>query len=114
MPKPARWAAPRSTYRLRQVDVEGPEPFSPVVAVAVGKLAATAQLDVYPNLAPTAQAVHLDCRNLPAGGGQLLAYSEAGQLVYQSALIDSATQQLTLPAFSAGLYISDSARQRRP
>ncbi len=91
-------------YRLRQVDVDGQETFSPVVAVAVGKPAATAQLDVYPNPAPTARAAHVDCRNLPAGGGQLLTYSEAGQLVHQAPLTDAATQQLALPALPAGLY----------
>ena len=90
-------------YRLRQVDVDGHEAFSPVVSVAVGKLAATAQLDVYPNPAPTAQAAYLDYRNLPAEGGMLLAYSQTGQVVYSATLTETSAR-LTLPTLPGGLY----------
>ncbi|WBA43960.1 hypothetical protein [Hymenobacter canadensis] len=89
-------------YRLRQVDVDGSETFSPVVAVAVGKLAGVAQLDVYPTPAGTAQEARLDFRNLP-GGGQLTTYAENGQLVSQSQLAGNAGR-VALPALGAGLY----------
>ena len=74
-----------------------------MVSVAVGKLAATAQLDVYPDPAPTAQAAHLDYRNLPAVGGMLLAYSQTGQVVYSATLTETSAR-LTLPTLPGGLY----------
>lgn len=101
-------------YRLRQVDVDGHEAFSPVVSVAVGKPGASAQLDVYPNPAPMAQAAHLDCRNLPAEGGQLLVYSAIGQLVFAAALPESSAH-LALPALTDALYcvvLQDKAGHR--
>ena len=89
-------------YRQRQVDVDGSETFSPVVAVAVGKLAGVAQLDVYPTPIGTAQEANLDFRNL-SGGGQLTTYAENGQLVSQSLLAKNAGR-VALPALKAGLY----------
>ncbi len=89
-------------YRLRQVDIDGSETFSPVVAVAVGKPAGVAQLDVYPNPANTAQEARLDFRNL-SGGGQLTTYAETGQLVSQVQLAENAGR-VALPALKAGLY----------
>lgn len=90
-------------YRLRQGDVDGSEAFSPVVAVAIGKQAGLAQLDVYPNPAGTAQEARLDFRNLPSNGGQLSTYSETGQLVSQTLLTENAGR-VALPALKAGLY----------
>jgi hypothetical protein len=90
-------------YRLRQVDADGSEAFSPVVAVAIGKQAGLAQLEVYPNPAGTAQEARLDFRNL-SGGGQLSTYSETGQLVSQALLAESAGR-VALPALRAGLYL---------
>ena len=89
-------------YRLRQVDVDGREAFSAVVAVGVGKPTGVAQLDVYPNPAGTAQEARLDFRNLP-GGGQLTTYSETGQLVSRALLAENAGR-VALPALRAGLY----------
>jgi hypothetical protein len=89
-------------YRLRQVDADGSEAFSKVVAVAVDKPAGIAQLDVYPNPASTAQEARLDFRNLP-GGGQLTTYAETGQLVSQVLLAENAGR-VTLPALNTGLY----------
>ena len=89
-------------YRLRQVDADGREAFSAVVAVVVGKQSALAQLNVYPNPAGTAQEAHLDFRNL-TGGGQLTTYAETGQLVSQVLLTESAGRA-ALPVLKAGLY----------
>lgn len=89
-------------YRLRQVDADGSEAFSAVVAVAVGKQAGLAQLEVYPNPAGTAQEARLDFRNL-SGGGQLATYAETGQLVSQ-VLLSENSGRVALPALKAGLY----------
>ena len=89
-------------YRLRQVDADGREAFSAVVAVGVGKPMGVAQLEVYPNPAGTAQEARLDFRNLP-GGGQLTTYSETGQLVSRALLAENAGR-VALPALRAGLY----------
>ncbi|GAB3731083.1 hypothetical protein GCM10027594_13080 [Hymenobacter agri] len=90
-------------YRLRQVDVDGSETFSPVVAVSIGKQAGLTQLDVYPNPAGAAQEARLDFRNLPSGGGQLSTYAETGQLVSQVVLTENAGR-VALPSLPAGLY----------
>ena len=89
-------------YRLRQVDADGREAFSAVVAVGVGKPMGVAQLEVYSNPVGTAQEARLDFRNLP-GGGQLTTYSETGQLVSQALLAENAGR-VALPALRAGLY----------
>ncbi len=89
-------------YRLRQVDADGREAFSAVVAVVVSKQPARVQLAVYPNPAGTAQEAYLDFRNL-VGGGQLTTYAENGQLVSQVLLAESAGRA-ALPVLKAGLY----------
>ncbi|WP_310397427.1 T9SS type A sorting domain-containing protein [Hymenobacter sp.] len=90
-------------YRLRQVDVDGKEAFSPVAAVAIAKLAVAApQIEVYPNPAAEAQAVMVRCLNLPANGGTVQTYSQLGQLVSQLPL--TAAALLTLPTLAPGLY----------
>ncbi|GAA4055602.1 hypothetical protein GCM10022409_48590 [Hymenobacter glaciei] len=93
--------ATRLYYRLRQVDADGQESFSPVVTV--GKSMGVAQLEVYPNPVGTTQEVRLDFHNLSAPGGQLTTYAETGQLVSQVLLAETAGR-VALPALRAGLY----------
>ena len=114
MPKPARLGVATLYYRLRQVDNDGTQSFSPVVAVAVGKAVAVPQLEAYPNPAPDAQAVTVQfCE--PAGrGGLVQTYSEMGQLVSQQP-VGQATTGLVLPRLAPGLYhvvLRDAAGQR--
>lgn len=92
-------------YRLRQVDKDGTEAFSPVVSVAVGKPngVAAAKLEVYPNPTSDVSAVMVRFQNMPAGS-TVQTYSQLGQLVSQTALTETATR-LVLPASLApGLY----------
>ncbi|MFC6222766.1 T9SS type A sorting domain-containing protein [Hymenobacter artigasi] len=101
-------------YRLRQVDNDGTETFSPVVVVAVAKAVAVPQLETYPNPAPDAQAVKVRFVNMPAGGGLVQTYSEMGQLVSQQP-VGPATTGLVLPRLAPGLYhvvLRDAAGQR--
>ncbi len=101
-------------YRLRQVDVDGQQAYSPVVAVTVGKLqAATPQLSVYPNPTSDAKAVMVQLTDLPAGG-TVQTYSQLGQLVSQLP-VSGAAASLALPALAPGLYhvvLLDAAGQR--
>nr|WP_262906040.1 T9SS type A sorting domain-containing protein [Hymenobacter terricola] len=91
-------------YRLRQVDLDGKEAFSPLVAITVGKSAlATPQLAVYPNPTADAQAVQVSCLNLPAAGGLVQTYSQLGQLVSQLPVAETTTR-LALPTLAPGLY----------
>jgi len=100
----ATQAVPTLYYRLRQVDLDGHVSFSPVVSVAVGKLLVVApQLEVYPNPAPDAQAVRVHCVNLATATGQVVVYSQLGQLVSQQP-VTSTTDRLQLPALNPGLY----------
>ena len=105
----------RLYYRLRQVDLDGKQAFSPVITVAVGQRSAAApQLEVYPNPAPDAQAVWVHCPNLPAAGGTVRTYSELGQLVSQFPVV-AGTARLALPALAPGLYqvvLRDAAGQK--
>ncbi|MBF9238612.1 T9SS type A sorting domain-containing protein [Hymenobacter sp. BT683] len=102
-------------YRLRQVDVDGQQAYSPVVSVAMGKLRAAApQLSVYPNPATDAKAVMVQCTDLPATGGTVQTYSQLGQLVSQQPVTEAAAR-LALPALAPGLYhvvLLDAAGQR--
>ena len=90
-------------YRLRQVDMDGTQAFSPVVALAVGKLTVAAALEVYPNPAADAQVVMVHYPSLPAAGSTVQTYSETGQLVSQVP-VSEATTRLALPALTPGLY----------
>jgi hypothetical protein len=90
-------------YRLRQVDRDGSTFLSPVVALAVGKLAAAPQLQVYPNPASENEAVLLRCPHLPAAGGVVQAYSQLGQLVGQVS-VGAANAPLQLPGLKPGFY----------
>ena len=95
---------PTLYYRLRQVDKDGTQVFSPLISVAVGKLVlAGPQLEVYPNPAPESRTVLVHCPGLPATGGTVQTYSEMGQLVSQQAITETTTR-LSLPALTPGLY----------
>lgn len=101
-------------YRLRQVDLDGTETFSPVVVVAVGKILAAPQLKAYFNPAPDAQAVQVRLENMPAGGGLVQLYSEMGQLVSQY-FLDKVANRLLLSRLSPDLchvVLRDAAGQR--
>ncbi|MBO2010003.1 hypothetical protein [Hymenobacter negativus] len=101
-------------YRLRQVDVDGTQVFSPVVAVAVGKLTVAASLELYPNPTPDAQAVMMNYVSQPAAGSTVQTYSEMGQLVSEVPVAE-ATARLPLPKLAPGLYhivLRDAAGQR--
>ena len=91
-------------YRLRQVDKDGKQAFSPLVTVTVGKPTAAAPVvEVYPNPAADAQVVAVHVLNLPAGGAMVQTYSQMGQLVSQVP-VAGATTRLALPALAPGLY----------
>ena len=91
-------------YRLRQVDKDGKQEFSPLVTITVGKQAAIEPVvEVYPNPAADAQVVSVHILNLPAGGGMVQTYSQIGQLVSQLP-VAQATTRLALPALAPGLY----------
>ncbi|HEX8327940.1 MAG TPA: T9SS type A sorting domain-containing protein [Hymenobacter sp.] len=102
-------------YRLRQVDVDGTTVFSPMISVAVGKLAVVApEMEVYPNPAPDAQIVKVRCLNLPATGGVVETFSQLGQLVSRQP-VTAAAAGLQLPTLASGLYhmvLRDAAGQQ--
>ena len=92
-------------YRLRQVDVDGKESFSPLVSVRVGQRngVSASRLEVYPNPTADVSAVMVRFRDLPAGS-TVQTYSQLGQLVSQMAATETAAR-LVLPASLApGLY----------
>jgi hypothetical protein len=101
-------------YRLRQVDVDGTEAFSPVVAVAVSKLSVASALEVYPNPTADAQTVMVHYASLPAAGSKVQTYSELGQLVSETSL-NEVSSRLALPKLAPGLYhvvLRDATGQR--
>lgn len=90
-------------YRLRQVDADGKQAFSPVVALAVGKLTVASAMEVYPNPTADAQAVMVHYSSQPAAGSIVQTYSELGQLVSQVPVAE-AVNRLALPKLTPGLY----------
>lgn len=89
-------------YRLRQVDTDGHESFSPVAAVAVGKQLQA--LEVYPN--PAGSAAQVQVRIMPSEAtatGALHVYDMHGALLQK---IDNPANILTINAVSlpAGVY----------
>ncbi|WP_161787139.1 T9SS type A sorting domain-containing protein [Hymenobacter sp. IS2118] len=101
-------------YRLRQVDVDGQQAYSPVVSVAMGPRRAVApQLSVYPNPTSDSKAVMVQLTDLPAGG-TVQTYSQLGQLLSQRP-VNGAAASLALPTLVPGLYhvvLLDAAGQR--
>jgi hypothetical protein len=101
-------------YRLRQVDVDGTQAFSPIVAVAVGKLTVASLLELYPNPTADAQAVMVNYASQPSAGSTVQTYSEMGQLVSETPVTETAAR-LPLPKLAPGLYhvvLRDAAGQR--
>ena len=82
--------------------MDGSATFSPIVALTVGFATAPAQLQVFPNPAPDAQAVAVRVANT-FGSGVVQTYSQLGQLVSQLPITE-ATERLVLPALVPGLY----------
>jgi hypothetical protein len=100
-------------YRLRQVDADGKQAYSPVVALAVGKLTVAAAMEVYPNPTTDAQAVIVHYSSPLAAGSTMQTYSELGQLVSQIP-VSEATGGVALPKLAPGLYhvvLRDAAGQ---
>ena len=97
----ATTGVPTLYYRLRQVDTDGQYSFSSVVALAVGKAAATAMM-LYPNPATAASFVTVDF-SAPEAGRVLRVYSQLGQLVRQ---LPADAASLTLPTanLAPGIY----------
>ncbi len=94
-------AAPTRTtsyYRLRQIDTDGSETLSPVVALAATE--ASAGFALYPNPAP-AGAVTLSLDAPVADGTTVFIYSPVGQVLRRQAVSISAEQPATVS--TAGL-----------
>ena len=91
-------------YRLRQVDVDGKQAFSPVVSVVVAQRISSARLEVYPNPTSDVRSVMIRLQDLPAGS-TVQTYSPLGQLVSQMAVAEAGATRLVLPATLApGMY----------
>ena len=91
-------------YRLRQVDYDGQEAFSPVRVVTFGPAATTA-VALYPN--PTAQnpTVTLDLTGLPAGAYQVQVRDLTGRLLQQQTLAGGQRHPLAVQPLPMGSYL---------
>jgi hypothetical protein len=99
-------------YRLRQVDTDGTESFSQVVAVNWKALAQ--QISVFPNPALGVAAVRVSLPEAGAEGGKVMLYNGQGQLLVQQAV---ASREVTLPTtgLGAGIYqvvVTDATSRR--
>ncbi|MGI4865487.1 MAG: T9SS type A sorting domain-containing protein [Janthinobacterium lividum] len=83
-------------YRLRQVDLDGKESFSPVVTIAGGALATV--LAAYPTLATTTLTI-----TGPAGM-HLNVFNQQGQQVQMADIAASQVQQLDVHSLPGGTY----------
>ena len=94
-----------SYYRLHQVDTDGKDDYSPVVAVRFEGAQATPALVAYPNPAPK-QGFQLLTTNLGTAGGTVQVFDNVGRLVLThvaAAGAAEATIQPTQP-LASGLY----------
>ena len=91
-------------YRLRQVDYDGQEAFSPVRVVTFGQAASTA-VALYPN--PTAQhpTVTLDLTGLPTGDYQVQVLDLTGRLLQQQTLAGGQRHPLAVQPLPMGSYL---------
>ncbi|WP_158010064.1 T9SS type A sorting domain-containing protein [Hymenobacter glacialis] len=91
-------------YRLRQVDVDGKQAFSPVVSVVVDQRSSTSRLQVYPNPTSDVRSVMIRLQDLPAGS-TVQTYSPLGRLVSRMPVTEAGATRLVLPATLApGMY----------
>ena len=91
-----------SYYRLRQVDLDGTETLSPVVALAGSDDTATG-FALYPNPAP-AGTVGLRLRAPVAEGTTLVVYSTVGQVLRRQAVSSGPTPTLSTEGLPTGMY----------
>ncbi|MBX2817542.1 MAG: T9SS type A sorting domain-containing protein [Saprospiraceae bacterium] len=90
--------AERSYYRLRQVDFDGREDFSPIVEV---RLAAAPTPRIYPNLLETgAQYLHVE----GAAGSNLILANLQGQVVLRHKLSGDLSH-LQMTGYPPGIYV---------
>ncbi|MDF7812819.1 T9SS type A sorting domain-containing protein [Hymenobacter sp. YC55] len=87
-------------YRLRQVDTDGKESFSPVAVVELSE-PATAKLEVYPN--PAATFAEVQVRIFESKAASLAVYNMHGNLLRQISVTES-TVRLMDTSLPAGLY----------
>jgi hypothetical protein len=107
-------AAPVLYYRLRQVDTDGKESISPVVAISWKKALTAAKLEVYPNPAIATDFVSLQLPAVPTSGQVVIVYDVRGQAVQQYPATAS-SMNLPVNSLKAGLYhvtLLDAAGQR--
>jgi Secretion system C-terminal sorting domain/Bacterial Ig domain len=91
-------------YRLRQVDRDGTDSYSPVQIVRFGK-AATPAISLFPN--PTTAITRLDLSELPAGTYQVRVLDNVGRQVLATTGTGGSTEPLALDlqAVAKGTYI---------
>jgi fibronectin-binding autotransporter adhesin len=97
-----------SYYRLRQVDADGTNAYSAVVAVRFDGQFAAPALAVYPNPTRTGQSFQLLTTNLAAIGGTVQLFDNVGRLLL-SKVAAAGTAELTIePAqpLASGIYIA--------
>lgn len=87
-------------YRLRQVDQDGSEQFSAVVAVS---LKTPSQVTLYPNPAATTDQVRVQVPGTAAEGLKLTIYNAQAQVVSQQ-LLQEREAVLTTTGLRAGIY----------
>ncbi|PJJ53317.1 T9SS type A sorting domain-containing protein [Hymenobacter chitinivorans] len=101
-------------YRLRQVDQDGTEHFSPVVVIT-WKSEQTTALQVYPNPAAETQRINVQLVGLPTDGASLQVYGNLGELIWRGPATGSALE-IPLHTLRQGLYhlvLTDAAGQRQ-
>jgi len=92
-----------SYYRLRQVDTDGTEDYSPVVAVRFDGAQATPTLVAYPNPA-TKQGFQLLTTNLGTTGGTVRVFDNVGRLVLTHVAAAAETAIQPTQPLAGGMY----------
>ncbi|WBA42295.1 cadherin-like domain-containing protein [Hymenobacter canadensis] len=92
-------------YRLRQVDRDGTEAYSPVQTVRFEGKAEPAGISLYPNPATPTQATQLDLSLLPAGTYEVRVLDNVGRAVLTLTMTGGDIKPLELHNAAKGTYI---------
>jgi len=95
--------APQSYYRLKQVDFNGKETFSPILSVRILQTKSNLELTAFPN--PTSDFISYDFPNKLMKEHEVSVWSLEGKLIHRKLVQDQGMRVLNLQNLDTGTYL---------